>query len=51
MRGESEMQALCLAIRLMVTEIETLAEKYGPLVTPDGRLFDPRTFGLAPIKG
>ena len=49
-RGQTEMQALCLAIRLMISVIGALAQSYGQLVDADGDVFDVETLGLIPFE-
>lgn len=50
-RGEYPMQALCLAVRLMLSEIDGLNEQRGDLVDEAGVAFDPRMLGLVGALG
>ena len=50
-RGEYPIQALCLAIRLVLSEIDGLRAKHGDLVDDCGAAFDPQTLGLLGANG
>lgn len=45
-RGVDRLQALALALRLLVSEAENAQEVHGPLAQPDGARFDPAGFGF-----
>jgi hypothetical protein len=45
-RGADTLQALALALRLLVSLAESAREAHGPLLQPDGGRFDPEAFGF-----